>query len=194
MPHALPTAAVRRVKGPARPHVVSRPLLKLCLAFAGSWPGAGLAQAEADLARQLAVLERFAGTWDVVVQVRRPVEKTVTYTEVAVLAPGNRLLRGDTGLKSDGQQDWTMTTFDPASGGYPMWIFSSSGAWYHLAPGQWDESQLSLVWKSPPLSPVSHVTRCSFADARTRHCQTLVKDFLGRVMLDQEYTARRRER
>jgi hypothetical protein len=193
MQQALQTSADHRPASAARPNPTPRVPLLPCLAIAGLWSFASAAQPQAELARKLAVLERFVGTWDVVVQVKRPAEKTVSYTEVAVLAPGKRLLRGDTGPKSDGHQDWTMTTFDQASGGYPMWIFSSSGVWYYLAPGQWDEAKLSIEWKSPPLLPVSHVTRCSFADARTRRCHTLVKDFLGKVVLEQEYTARRRE-
>lgn len=193
MSFALPTSIARRPASTGRRSLPRASALYLGLAIVSLGPRVAFALTEDELARKLAVLERFVGTWDVVVQVKRPIEKTVSYTEQSLLAPGKRLLRGDTGLKSDGQQDWTMTTFDQASGGYPMWIFSSSGVWYYLAPGQWDEAKLSIEWKSPPLLPVSHVTRCSFVDARTRRCHTLVKDFVGKVMLEQEYTARRRE-
>lgn len=157
------------------------------------WPAMAAPQAEADLMRQHAVLERLVGIWDVTVQVKRPKELVVTYTEVTAWAPGKRLLRSETGVKPDGSQDWSMMVYDQASGGYPLWIFSSTGAWYYFAPGQWDEAQRSIEWKSLPLMPLSYVMRCVFADARTRHCSTLVKSWTGAVLLEQDYTARRRE-
>jgi hypothetical protein len=111
-----------------------------------------------------------------------------------VLAPGGKLLRSNTSVKADGSQDWSMMTFDPASGGYPLWIFSSTGAAYYLAPGKWNEGTRSIAWQAPPSSPVSHVTRCTFDDERTRSCETLVKDWKGSVLLEQSYTAVRRDR
>lgn len=162
------------------------------LGLATLWPGRAAAQTEPDVSRQLAVLDKFVGTWDVTVRVKRPKELVVTYTERTTWGPGRRWLRGDTGAKSDGNHDWSMTGFDQASGGYPIWIFSSTGAWYHLAPGKWNDAQQSIEWKAPPMSPVSHLSRCTFVDARTRHCSTLVKDWKGAVLLEQDLTATRR--
>ena len=142
--------------------------------------------------RQLAVLKRFAGEWDVSVSVRRPIKTVVRYTESAVLTPGGRLLRTSTSVKPDGSQDWSMMTFDPASGGYPIWIFTSSGATFYLAPGKWDEQTHSISWEAPAASPVSHKTRCTFVDERMRSCETIVKDWKGSVLLEQGYTAVRR--
>lgn len=138
------------------------------------------------------LLKRFAGDWDITVSVRRPVKTVVRYSESAVLAPGGKLLRTTTSVKPDGTQDWSMMTFDKASGGYPIWIFSSTGATFYLAPGKWDEESRSIVWRAPAPSPVSHQTRCMFTDERTRTCETLVKDWKGSVLLDQSYTAVRR--
>ena len=167
--------------------------LGLGLAFALCHAPAAPAQTEADLSRQLAVLERFVGTWDVTVQVKQPKPLVLNYIETSAWAPGRALLRGETGIKPDKSQDWSMMVFDQASGGYPLWIFSSTGAWYYFAPGQWDEAKRSIEWKSLPLMQLSYVMRCVFPDARTRQCHTLVKDFMGRVLLEQDYTARRRE-
>lgn len=155
--------------------------------------GTAVAQPKPDVSRQLAVLDQFVGTWDVTVTVTRPKKRVVTYSEVITWAPGRHWLRGDTGLKSDQTQEWSMTGFDKPSGGYHLWIFSSTGEWYYLAPGKWDEARRSIEWKSPPFSPVSHLTRCTFTDPRTRHCTSLVKDFKGSAVLEQEYTAKRRE-
>jgi hypothetical protein len=140
------------------------------------------------------VLKRFAGDWDVTVTMTRPVKLVVRYSESAVLAPGGKLLRSSTSVRPDGSQDWSMMLFDKASGGYPLWIFSSTGAVYPLAPGKWDDQAKSMTWEAPPGSPVSHVTHCSFSDERTKSCETLVKNWKGGVMLEQSYTATRRDR
>ena len=150
--------------------------------------------APAAAAPDHAVLKRFAGEWDVTVTVTRPKSLVVRYSETAMLAPGGKLLRSSTSVKPDGTQDWSMMTFDTVSGGYPLWIFSSTGATYYLAPGKWNEGTRTIAWEAPPGSPVSHVTRCSFSDERTKSCQTLVKDWKGGVMLEQSYTATRRDR
>ena len=119
----------------------------------------------------------------------------VRYSETAVLSPGGKLLRSATSVEPDGTQDWSMMLFDPAKGGgYPLWIFSSTGAVYPLAPGKWNDQEKSMTWEAPPGSPVSHVTHCSFSDERTKSCQTLVKNWKGSVMLEQSYTAIRRDR
>jgi len=67
-----------------------------------------------------------------------------------------------------------------------------AGATFYLAPGKWDEQTHSISWEAPAASPVSHKTRCTFVDERTRSCETIVKDWKGSVLLEQGYTAVRR--
>lgn len=145
-----------------------------------------------EISAKLKVLDVFGGTWDVTVRTRLPKPTVVTYTETYTWALDRRFLHGDSGRKSDGTQDLVMATYDQPSGGYPFWIFSSSGAWVYLAPGVWDESSRTMAWKNPPNVGITYLTRCVFADAKNRRCTTLVKDWKGGVLLDQEASAVRR--
>lgn len=146
----------------------------------------------ADIALKLKVLERFRGTWDVTVRTHQPQAAVVTYTETYDWVLGGHFLRGDSGRKSDGSQDIVFATYDAATDGYPFWIFTSSGAWFYLAPGSWDAASRSFVWKNPPQLSTSYLSRCEFPDERTRRCHSLVKDWKGTVLLDQEASAVRR--
>ncbi|MEO8805110.1 MAG: hypothetical protein ABI433_03455 [Burkholderiaceae bacterium] len=145
-----------------------------------------------EISAKLKVLDVFSGTWDVTVRTRLPKPAVVTYTETYTWALDRRFLHGDSGRKSDGTQDLVMATYDQPSGGYPFWIFSSSGAWTYLAPGQWDATSRTMVWKNPPNIPITYLSRCEFPDAKSRRCSTFVKNWTGAVLLDQEASAVRR--
>jgi hypothetical protein len=163
---------------------------------AGLWAHSAGAQTPApltpEISAKLKVLDVFRGSWDVTVRTRLPRPTVVTYTETYTWALDQRFLHGDSGRKSDGTQDLVMATYDQPSGGYPFWIFSTSGAWIYLAPGVWDEAQRTMVWKNPPNVAVTYLTRCVFPDTKSRRCSTLVKDWKGSVLLDQEASAVRR--
>lgn len=146
---------------------------------------ADVASAAPDASRGQAVLERFAGDWEVQVTATRPAKTFSRYFESAVLVPGGKLLRTSTSVKPDGTQDWSMMLYDAPSGGYPLWIFSSAGAVTPLAPGRWNAEARSIVWETSAGSLVSRKTICTFTDERTRHCQTLVKDRKGGVLMEQ---------
>lgn len=145
-----------------------------------------------EVAAKMNVLDQYTGTWDVTLKTRVPKPSTLTYTETFAWMPERRFMRGETSHKSDGTQDLMMTTYDQAGGGYPFWFFSSSGLWIYLAPGTWDASTRTMVWKNPPNAAVNYVSRCQFPDGRTRHCASIVKDWKGNVLLDQEASAVRR--
>lgn len=146
----------------------------------------------AEPAVQLQVLGRFVGTWQVTTEVRRPKRAVVTHTETYSWDLGGHFLHGDSGIKSDGTRDLVFATYDQASGGYPFWIFSSSGAWFYLAPGKWDEAKRTLTWENPPSLSLTYRSRCVFPDRDTRHCEAQVSDWKGTVVLDQRATAIRR--
>jgi hypothetical protein len=145
-------------------------------------------------ADKLRVLDRFRGTWDVTLKTTHPKPSVVTYTETYDWVLDGRFLQGDTGVKSDGVRDTIIGTYDPAGDGYPFWIFSSSGAWFYLPPGSWDEPTRTFRWKNLPNMTVLFESRCVFPDARTRRWSVLVKDWKGSVLLEQEGSAVRRER
>lgn len=160
------------------------------LAFAA--PKAAAQAPSPEIAARLAVLDVFLGSWDVTVNIRQPAPAVVTYTETYEWALGGHFLRGDSGPKSDGTRDLVIATYVPGVDGYPFWIFSSSGAWFYLEPGQWDARTRTLEWRHAANSPVSYIVRCRFPDTHTRHCVSLVKDWKGKLLLDQEASARRR--
>ncbi|MBT0963578.1 DUF1579 family protein [Denitromonas iodatirespirans] len=153
---------------------------------------AGTVSAAGPPAPELAVLDQFVGTWAVTVKVRAPQALVVTYTENYRWDLDGHFLHGDSGVKSDGTRDIVIATYDAPGQGYPFWIFSSTGAWYYLAPGSWDARRRTLSWENPPSLPISYRSHCTFPDRNTRHCQTVVKDWKGSVLLDQDATAVRR--
>ncbi len=162
----------------------------LALCFAA--PMAVAQAPSAEIAAKLKVLDVFLGSWEVTVRVRQPEPAVVTYTETYEWALGGHFLQGDSGPKSDGTRDLVIATYVAGVDGYPFWIFSSSGAWFYLEPGRWDERARTLEWTHAANSPVSYRVLCRFPDERTRHCASLVKDWKGKVLLDQEVSALRR--
>lgn len=181
------------------PRSASRFIRQCCTFVAGLAFGgiAMLAAAQpvavpADVVDKLRVLDRFRGTWDATLTTTRPKRSVVTYTETYDWMLDGRFLQGDTGIKSDGIRENIVGTYDPASGGYPFWIFSSSGAWFYLAPGAWDERTRTFRWKNPPGTTLLYDSDCVFPDADTRRWSVLVKDWKGSVLLEQQGVAVRR--
>lgn len=164
-------------------------MLEMPLARAQTEPPAPLSP---ESAAKLEVLDRFRGIWSVTVKSRQPKVPDITYTQTNDWVLGHRFMRGDTGRKSDKSQDVSMITYDAAARGYPLWIFSSSGAALYLAPGSWDEASRTMHWKNPPFVPVIYRLDCDYSDPNKSHCVTLVKTMVGKVLLDQESTAVRR--
>ena len=105
---------------------------------------------------------------------------------------GEQFLQGKTEQKSDGGEDIVMGTYDPQSKGYPFWVFSSSGTYLYLAPASWDPRTRTMEWKSPPNSDLYYLTRVTFTDANTRQWTVLIKDWKGKILLQQRGEAMRR--
>jgi len=139
-------------------------------------------------------LEKYIGRWDVRVKTRQPKKPDVTYIETYEWMLGRRFLRGTTEQKSDGTEDLFVLGYDAKVKGYPFWIFSSSGTYLSQAPGTWDARKRVMEWKNPPQWDISYSGRCVFPDDDTRRCTLIMKDWRGKVLLDQEATAVRRDR
>jgi hypothetical protein len=157
-------------------------------AAAAAQPKAGLAPLTGA---QRAVLDRFVGTWEVTATTRvpklAPVKSTFTWGWVL----DRRYLRGESDTKSDGSQEMQVLGHD--AGGYPLWIFASSGLALQLGRGEWDEATRTMAWKNAPTDPVLYVTRCTFESASTLRCSGQVKTLAGKVMIDSESVAVRRK-
>ena len=161
------------------------------------WVTAVTAQSKSDPraalpAEATAVLDRFAGSWDVTLTVRRPKPQSITYTQITAWVLNHRYLRGEGDVRPDGSQELTMFTYDPQSRTYPLWVFYSSGFVAYLQRGEWDESRRTMAWKSAAADPIQFTSRCTFENASSLRCSTQVKDGKGGIALDYETVAARR--
>ena len=141
---------------------------------------------------QRAVLDRFVGTWDVTatttVPKLAPVKSTFTWAWVL----DRRYLRGESSTKSDGSQEMQVLGRD--AGGYPLWVFSSSGVAFQLPRGEWDEASRTMSWKNAGTDALLYTTRCTFETPTTLRCSGQLKNLSGKVVIDSESMAVRRTR
>ncbi len=137
-------------------------------------------------------LEKFLGRWDVRVKTLQPPKPDLTYIETYAWVLGRQFLRATTENKSDGTEDIIIAGYDPQTKGYPFWVFSSTGAYVYLAPGTWDSRNRVIEWKNPPQWDISYRGRCIFPDEKSRRCTLIMKDWKGKVLLEQESSAVRR--
>lgn len=138
-------------------------------------------------------LRLFAGDWDVKVTTTRPEPAVVTYKESYQLVLGGHFLQGATSDKSNGGEDLIIGAWDKNGRGYSFWIFSSTGDFLYLPPGEWNERKRRFRWKSPPNSEVYYTTVVEFPDDQTRRWTVTIKDWKGSVMLEQRGEAVRRD-
>jgi hypothetical protein len=161
----------------------------LCAVLAGG--AAAQPKAGAPLtSAQRAVLDRFVGTWDVTATTKVPRLAPVTSTFTWAWVLERRYLRGESSTKSDGSQEMQVLGHD--AGGYPLWVFSSSGLAFQLTRGEWDEATRTMSWKNAATDPVLYTTRCTFESATTLRCTGQVKNLAGKVVIDSESVALRR--
>jgi len=140
------------------------------------------------------VLDNYIGSWDVRVKTLRPAKSEVNYSEVYEWVLGIRFIRGKTGTKTDGSEDIVFGTYDAKSKGYPFWIFSSSGSYTYLPPATWNKRKRLMEWKNPSGWDINYLSRCLFPDKNTRRCSLIMKDWKGKVLLEQAWTAVRKGR
>jgi hypothetical protein len=153
---------------------------------------ASSAHAQDNLAEKLAVLEKFVGRWDVRVKMLQPQGPDITYIETYEWILDRKFIRARTEGKTDGTEDMVVGGYDLKTNGYAFWIFSSGGSYLTLAPGTWDARSRTMEWKSPLLLDVSYHTRCTFPDDTTRRCTLAIKNWLGKVLQEQDSSAVRR--
>ena len=166
-------------------------VLGVAFALAAAVAAQPNAKAAAAQAARLAVLERFAGTWDVTATTRLPKPAVAKSSFVWAWVLDHHFLRGESGIKSDGSQE--LQVFGHDAGGYSLWIFYSSGVSVTLPRGEWNESTATMAWKNAPTDPVLYTSRCSFEGAATMLCSTQVKNLSGKLMIDVESVAVRRK-
>lgn len=139
------------------------------------------------------VLDLFVGNWEATVKTTRPEEAVVTYRETYEWVLGRKFLLGKTRDKSDGFEDVIYATYDEQAKGYPFWIFSSSGSHLTLPAGKWNAKKRTLEFRNPPGFglDITYRTQVVFAD-NERRWTVIIKDLMGKVLLEQEGNAVRR--
>jgi hypothetical protein len=141
---------------------------------------------------QESALAKFVGRWDVRLKTLQPQKPDLTYIETYEWVLNGQFVRARTERKSDGTEDMIIAGYDPQTKGYPFWIFSSTGTYMYLAPATWDARNQIMEWKNPPQLDISYQGRCIFPDENTRRCTLIMKDWMGKVLLEQESSAVRR--
>jgi hypothetical protein len=139
-----------------------------------------------------AVLDRFAGTWDVTLTVRKPRAAVLTYALSNSWVLDDHFLHGDTGIKPDGSHELSMFGYDPATQSYPLWIFYASGLVAYLQRGEWDEATRTMSWRSAATDAIQYKSRCRFESTTVLRCSTQVSDGRGATVVEFESAAQRR--
>ena len=104
-----------------------------------------------------------------------------------------QFVRAKTEQKSDGTEDIIIAGYDPQTKGYPFWVFLVHGNLYLSSPRPPGMRAIGIMeWKNPPQWDVSYRGRCTFPDENTRRCTLIMKDWKGKVLLEQESSAVRR--
>ena len=138
-------------------------------------------------------LKLLIGHWSARVKTLQPKMQEITYDETYEWVLEGKFLKGQTTNKSDKTQDISFGTYDANLQGYPFWIFSSTGTYIYLAPATWDATTRTLEFRNPPNSDIYYNTSVIFSDKLTRRWTVIVKDWTGRIILEQEGSAVRRE-
>lgn len=137
------------------------------------------------------VLDLYVGRWNMQVRTLQPAPKEVTFVESYRWVLDGKYIQGETTGKADGTTDLMFGTFEQGKG-YHFWVFSSSGSYLYLPPASWDPARRVMNWKSPPGWDVSYTGYCQFPDRARRMCAFQIKDWKGKVILEQQTTAVRR--
>ncbi len=135
------------------------------------------------------VLDVFLGTWRIAVKQIQPESREFNYTEIYTRELDGAYIRGETARKPDGSRDIVFGTYDKMAGGYPFWIFSSTGSYTYLAPATWDARKKIMTWESPAQFDISYRSWCDFSNPDLRNCYMLVKDWKGKVLSEMSWTA-----
>ena len=137
------------------------------------------------------VLDVFLGHWRVTVNHLQPEQLEVSYTETYTRELDGAYIRGETSKKPDGSRDMVFATYDDNAGGYPFWVFSSTGSYTYLPPATWNARKQIMNWRSPAQFDISYRSWCDFSDPDLRSCYLMVKDWKGKVLNEMSWTAAR---
>ncbi len=138
------------------------------------------------LGPELAILEKWRGTWEVKATNRQQPAKEVAYEETFDWVLDGCYLRSETSRKADGGQSMSMVWFDRITKTYRFVIFDASGLAVELPPPTWSENTQTMEWKSGLFAPTSYTANVTFKDRDTIQWKSLWKNWNGKVILELE--------
>ena len=143
-----------------------------------------------DLPKEMALLDRLVGTWDVDMTSRiRPGDKWRTeMTGRKIL--GGRFVEVRERVLPSGEENYALYTFDPQTKRYRQWYFSSR--WMQSeGSGTWKEDTKTMTWKSESANELA-TTTWKFASGDKTEFRVTVKDRERKTLEDIEGSHTRR--
>jgi Protein of unknown function (DUF1579) len=144
---------------------------------------------------ELKVLERFVGSWDTVA-ISKPAVWTPKEVRTTSKVTRKWVLDGqflqDTSEISDGQEGFSLTTFDPQMKKYRGWWFNSEGH-RNKSFGEWDGATETLSFKADLDDGLVARSSVRFIDKNRHVWKVEIKDRDGKLYFDCEWTVTRRK-
>lgn len=156
-------------------------------------------QAGGKRSPELQVLERFIGSWEETIELKRaawtpePSTKKISSTRKWIL--DGKMIENK-GAWSPGNVEFLhLTTYDPKRREYRKWYFDANNP----VPiggnrGHWDEATQTMTWRGALEDGVTTATTERFIDKDTFTWTFVAKDRSGEVVLNMEAQVRRRQR
>lgn len=144
---------------------------------------------------ELKVLERLIGSWDTVA-VSKPAVWTPKEVRTTSKVTRKWILDGrfvqDTSEVSDGQEGFSLMTFDPAVNKYRSWWFSSEGHSNKTA-GEWNERTETMSFKADLDDGLVARSSAQFVNKDRHVWKVEIKDGGGKLYFDSEWTLTRQK-
>jgi hypothetical protein len=154
-----------------------------------------LEKADPPLSLELKVLERLVGSWDVV-GISKPAAWTPKEVRTTSKVTRKWVLDGhflqDTTEASDGQEMFSLMTFDSQVKKYRSWWFSSEGD-NNKSSGDWDGATETISLKSNLDEKLVGQTSVRFVNKDRHVVKMEIKDGDGKLYFDGEWAVTRRK-
>ena len=131
---------------------------------------------------QLKVLDSFVGKWKGEFHGKGSEQQTKIEGVSEWVLNGRFLLTKNTVTGQNGNESWTMWTYDPKASQYRRWLFTSSGL-VMTQRGQWNEStkEFTFMVETEPSADNTVTATTKIVDENTREWTYLFKDQSGKV-------------
>jgi hypothetical protein len=152
-----------------------------------------LDKADPPLSTQLKVLERLAGSWDSVA-VSKPAEWTPKEVRTTSKITRKWVLDGhflhEASEISDGQEGFSLLTFDPQMKKYRSWWFYSEGN-FSKSVGEWDAVAETMSFSSDLDDGLVSRSSLRFIDDDHHDCRVVITDRTGKLYFDTKWIVAR---